>query len=54
MREKRGDGEGVVCDSEEYECGVGVGVNVIKMFATLQVVGLAEAVRTVIRLRNAK
>ncbi len=50
MRENHGDGEGVVCDTEECECGVGVGVNVTKMFTTLKVVGLGEAVRTVIRL----
>jgi hypothetical protein len=48
--EKRGDGEGVGCDTEERDRGVGDVVNVTMMFVTLQVVGITEAVRTVIRL----
>jgi hypothetical protein len=50
VREKLGDGEGVVCDSEECECGVGVGVNATNLFTTLQVVGLTKAARTLILL----
>ncbi len=50
MIEKHGNGEAAGCDTEERERGVGDGVNVTMMFATLQVVGITEAVRTVIRL----
>ncbi len=37
-------------DNEERDCGVGADVNDTMMFETLQVVGLTEVVRTVIRL----
>ncbi len=40
------------CDSEECERGVCAGVNDTMLFETLQVVGLGETVRTVIRLRK--
>jgi hypothetical protein len=38
------------CDNEELQREVGADVNVTILFDTLQVVGLAETVRTVIRL----
>ena len=40
------------CDSKERECAVGADVNSTKLFETLQVVGLAEAVRTAILLHK--
>ncbi len=52
VSEKRGDEEGVGCDSEECDRGVRAGVNTTLLFATLQVVGLPETVRTVIQLRK--
>jgi hypothetical protein len=52
VSEKHGDGEGVGSDNEECECGVGVSVNETVLFETLQVVGLIESVRTVIRFRK--
>jgi hypothetical protein len=39
-----------VCDNEERECEVGADVNGTMLFETIQVVGLAETVRTTIRL----
>jgi hypothetical protein len=50
VSEKRGDGEGSDCDSEDSERGVGVGVNDTILFTTLQVVGLTETAGTTIRL----
>jgi hypothetical protein len=41
-----------VCDNEGRECGVGSGVDDTVMFRSLQVVGISETVRTVIRLRQ--
>ncbi len=40
------------CDNEESDRGVGAGVNDTMLFGILQVVGLAEAARTAIRLRK--
>jgi hypothetical protein len=40
------------CDNEERERGEGAGVNATMLFETLQVVGLGETVRIVIRLRK--
>jgi hypothetical protein len=40
------------CDSEKRELGVGAGVYATMLFTTLQVVGLTEVARTVIRLRK--
>jgi hypothetical protein len=45
-----GDGEGAGCHSEESERGEGAGVNATMLFATLQVVVLADAARTAIIL----
>jgi hypothetical protein len=47
VSEKRMDGGGVGCESEDRESGVGSGVNTTILLVTLQVVGISV---TVIRL----
>ena len=41
-----------VVNSEQGECGVGAGVNATMLSETLSVVGIAETVQRVVRLRK--